>query len=311
MADNTTDTQNNENTQTKAKHFRYPIRQIKNNTDYLEIKVVKYVPPGIQSEKPGEFITGDLADSSSKYGAKTKTLSSICLPIPQNITDANSVTWSEDNLNPLQAFGLNAYAQTIAGNTKFDINKVRKDSGDLIGKALGDERLKSLVLAATGTALVNTFGANVSPNSIISRATGQVFNSNLELLFSGPNIRLFPFVFDFVPRDRREAAEVKDIIRTLKQHMSTKKTGTKGVFFQSPDVFLLKYKTGNKDHPFLNKFKPCALVDMNVIYTGSGTYATYQDSTPVHMQMTLTFKELNPIYAEDYDKEEAKGGVGY
>ena len=50
---------------------------------------------------------------------------------------------------------------------------------------------------------------------------------------------------------------------------------------------------------------------MNVIYTASGTYATYQDSTPVHLQMTLTFKELNPIYGEDYNKEEGLGGVGY
>jgi hypothetical protein len=29
------------------------------------------------------------------------------------------------------------------------------------------------------------------------------------------------------------------------------------------------------------------------------------------MQMTLTFKELNPIYSEDYETEEGKTGVGY
>lgn len=50
---------------------------------------------------------------------------------------------------------------------------------------------------------------------------------------------------------------------------------------------------------------------MNISYTGSGTYSTYQDGTPVHMQMSLTFKELNPIYAEDYDTDEGQIGVGY
>jgi hypothetical protein len=29
------------------------------------------------------------------------------------------------------------------------------------------------------------------------------------------------------------------------------------------------------------------------------------------MQLTLSFQELNPIYAEDYENEEGKIGVGY
>ena len=48
---------------------------------------------------------------------------------------------------------------------------------------------------------------------------------------------------------------------------------------------------------------------MSVNYTGAGTYASYADGNPVSLQMSLVFKELNPIYAEDYDKVE--GGVGY
>ena len=69
--------------------------------------------------------------------------------------------------------------------------------------------------------------------------------------------------------------------------------------------------TGNKPHPFLNRFKPMALTDMQINYTGSGTYATYHDGTPVHIQVTLTFKELNPIYSEDYDNIPLSDGVGY
>ena len=46
-------------------------------------------------------------------------------------------------------------------------------------------------------------------------------------------------------------------------------------------------------------------------YTGSGTYATYDDGTPVHMKLNLTFQELNPIYNEDYEDANAGKGVGY
>ena len=35
---------------------------------------------------------------------------------------------------------------------------------------------------------------------------------------------------------------------------------------------------------------------MSVNYTNAGTYASYEDGTPVNIRMSLTFKELNPIY---------------
>ena len=54
-----------------------------------------------------------------------------------------------------------------------------------------------------------------------------------------------------------------------------------------------------------------ALLNMAVNYTGAGTYATYGDTTPVHMKLDLSFQELNPVYAEDYDSEEGKEGVGF
>ena len=43
-----------------------------------------------------------------------------------------------------------------------------------------------------------------------------------------------------------------------------------------------------------------ALKNMSVNYTGSGTYATYTDTSPVHYKLNLQFQELDPIYAEDY-----------
>jgi hypothetical protein len=48
---------------------------------------------------------------------------------------------------------------------------------------------------------------------------------------------------------------------------------------------------------------------MSVNYNGSAQYATYPDATPVHMQLTLQFQELSPIYAEDYKNSDI--GVGY
>ena len=89
--------------------------------------------------------------------------------------------------------------------------------------------------------------------------------------------------------------------------------GQGGVFLRSPDVFSIRYLHNGKDHPFLNSFKHCALTGMSVNYTNAGTFASYADGTPVSIQMSLTFKELNPIYHEDYDEfsEGDNMGVGF
>ena len=165
---------------------------------------------------------------------------------------------------------------------------------------------------------VSALGANVSAQGLLTRSTGQVLNSNLELLFQGVNLRSFPFTFEFAPRSEPEAYQVKQIIRTFKQSMSPRSGGAgsgtntnAGLFVSSPKVFQLEYRSGNGPHPFLNVFKPCALGDISINYTGSNTYTTYADGTPVNITMSLTFKEINPVYFEDYNTEQGKKGVGY
>ena len=106
---------------------------------------------------------------------------------------------------------------------------------------------------------------------------------------------------------------VKNIIRTFKKSMSARNSSGAGagLFISSPNIFQLEYRSGNKKHPFLNTFKPCALKSMNVDYNASGAYATYEDATPVHMKLTLSFQELNPVYFSDYDGLTDRDGVGY
>ena len=143
------------------------------------------------------------------------------------------------------------------------------------------------------------------------RATGQILNPNLELLFNGVGIRTFPFSFQFFPRNRSEGQVVMDIIRTLKIEMApsrTTKSEAKGIFIKAPSVFHLKYKKGNRPHPFLNRFQPAVLSDMKVNYTAAGSHSTFYDGTPTHIQVDMQFKELNPIFREDYT---SVGGVGY
>jgi hypothetical protein len=325
------------NTNTNDKILRYPLKRIEDSTDYLRITVGQFKPSEFQPFKNQEVgnqisenlikevssqkgISKEIRTSLFEFADITDRLGSnavfskknlkyfITLPIPNNISDSNSVTWGEDRLNPLQSAGANA----IAGVANEGVAAIGGAFDEIISK-VPDANTKKAITAALAAA-----GVGSSPEALISRATGQVLNPNLELLFQGVNLRSFPFSFDFAPRSYDEGQMVMKIIKAFKTSMLPRTNNggasgagsSKGILISAPYVFQLQYMKGAKEHPFLNKFKPCALVDIQLNYTASGTYATYWDGTPVHMQMSLTFKELNPIYAEDYDNLKG-GGVGY
>ena len=303
--------------------FRYPLKALDNTTDWLSIKIFEYVLPAggsqfsigsaAQGFKDSKFQAANFSQTLSKSNISPQFY--ITLPIPQNITDSTSVTWGEDTVNPLAAAGVGVAAGVLkdpAGGVTAMMEAIKGTF-----KNIDQNTLTSLNTYVAAQA-VSALGANVSAQGLLTRSTGQVLNSNLELLFQGVNLRSFPFTFEFAPRSEAEAYQVKQIIRTFKQSMSPRNgcagSGTNtnaGLFVSSPKVFQLEYRSGNGPHPFLNVFKPCALGDISINYTGSNTYTTYADGTPVHITMSLTFKEINPVYFEDYNTEQGKKGVGY
>jgi hypothetical protein len=247
--------------------------------------------------------------------------------MPSNIQDSNSVSYESDSLNAFAATGVDAVqsAMVKGGKSLSDFLTGKETYAGTIPKdtpgANANEKLRnaiSLLLsnqaqkAATAQlaiSAVNVFGANVSFNSLLARSDSKILNPNMELLFNNVTLRTFRFSFKLAPRDPREALEVKSIIRSLKKNMAVK-GASNGTFLETPNIFKLTYRKGNQNHPFLHRFKDCALSDMNVQYTGDNVYATYADGTPVSMILNLTFKELLPIYAEDYDKSDDYNNSG-
>ena len=243
-----------------------------------------------------------------------KAIYYIQLPIPQDVNDSNVVTWGEDNMNIFQLAGVAAASEVMRNplQTFKTAKEAFADAENLLGGI--DEVSQRAISAAIAGRAIDALGGNVRPNSVLGRSAGVILNSNLELLFGGVNLRTFPFSINFSPRTEEESKEVLLIIKALKSSMAAKKNadvgGQGGIFLRAPDVFQLRYIHKGSDHPFLNSIKDCALTGMNVNYTNSGTYATYHTGVPVSIQMNLTFKELNPLYFEDYT-DPGLPGVGY
>ena len=313
---NTTST-TSRTTSRKSKKFsplRYPNSRIDTDSDYLEIRVVEYQPPGFELGDSGPLSLGTSTDALQEN--IENPLGFIFLPIPENIQDSNAVGWGDDSINGLAAAGVGAVTKSITSDDFFTgLAEGTKEFTGRLGSALNSDGAQKLASSFFASKAVNVLGGNTSLDGVLARTSGTIINPNMELLFKGVTLRSFNFTFDLAPRDERESDTIKRIFRIFKQNMQARKSSdgrnSSGFFLRSPNVFQLNYKTGRRNHNFLHKFKPMALLNMAVNYTGAGTYATYDDTTPVHMKLDLSFQELNPVYSEDYDSEEGKEGVGF
>lgn len=306
-----------------AEVLRYPYEAITKSTDYLQITIKNY--------QAGDLLTTPSAVPSAAVDVSTTVSSSlykqtlvndggiILLPMPANIQDSNSVSYEDGSLDAFTAIGVertqNMMMQDFnqSGGIAGALSKIA-DESMLAIKDLQDAGIKELMLKSLAASAVSVFGGNITVNQMLARSEGKTLNPNMELLFNGVSLRSFRFSFKMTPRNQNESTQIKKIIRSFKRNMAPK---SDGAFLLTPHVFQLEYRRGNTAHPFLHRFKPCALSDMSVNYTGENVYAVYDDSTPVSLVMDLTFKELVPIYEDDYDSDkngqiiEADGGVGY
>jgi len=330
-----------------AQILRYPYEALTDETDYLQIDIVGYTPVG---QLPGgSLVSGGpirrISSIENTKGATPQTtrlksgVGTILLPIPSNVQDGNSVSFADGNLDGLTAEVYSAVNTAMTKNNFSNIGSLFKAENytDVI-KGLAEPFIgnagtfKKIFLAQLASSAANIpLGGSLTRDAVFARQSGEILNQNVELLFNGVNLRSFKFSFKLTPRSSDEAKQVKFIINAFKKNMAPKLGGKSGttnqgevsnIFLSTPNVFNLTYKKGNDPHPFLHKFKQCALTDMSVNYTGEGVYATYGGAnkdgggTPVSMVLELGFKELEPIYDADYnidnDKDEQlTRGVGY
>ena len=265
--------------------------------DYLKLQMLQYSPKKMGFGglgKDGTFDTAGISNLSG-FGERPKNrtlLGSAILPIPGGIADNNNVGWSGETMNPVEA----AIASVALGTIMAGLGEGGKRIKDIATAAMGN---KNEVGTLTGTAIAAA--ASQTGSQLLKRTQGAILNPNMELLFSGPSLRQFNFSWKFAPRDPKEAQMVIKIIRFFKQGMAAIREEP-NLFLRTPNTFQLSYHHKGSPHNYLNKFKECALVNCGVQYTPDGNYATYEDGVMTAYQMTLSFQELEPVYADDYDK---------
>ena len=279
-----------------GQNLRYPLGQIPDlGYDFVTFTAHVYEAGGLKNLTTS---TG-----TERVGNALETIS---LPMLPGREESNSVTFGSDSMNAIQQaagnIALGALNTTSGKGMVAGLTKFASQSKEELDKLLAaDSEVRTQIIAYFA-------GQAAQAPGLMTRSTGSVLNPNMELLFKGPNLRTFNFAFQFRPRFESESVAVKEIIRIFKRNMAVQRSATE-MFLKTPNIFTIKYiHNGGEDHPFMNRMKPCMLSGFNVNYTPDNSYMTYQDGGMTGYDVTMTFQEIVPIYA---DEQQDEGGTGF
>tara|TARA_R100000231_G_scaffold106612_1_gene78936 strand:- start:873 stop:2486 length:1614 start_codon:yes stop_codon:yes gene_type:complete len=309
--------------------------------DYIFLEQFQYEPPNPVKGKKlfagGEVVSDkketpmNMPPDVLKYGVRrsnniSEDFGTCALPIPNQLDVSNGVSWGQARANSVELAGFSAansnIREVLSGN-KDIIQTLRsgvKGAGETfetLKKAIqnpdpNNPDVGNILSAGLAKAVLAQLNINVDIDQFITRQTGAAINPNLELLFGGPQLRTFSFVFDFAPNSSKEAVMVRKIQRWFRQGMLPARSGASGarpssLFLGSPNVFRISYRNHGQRIKGLNIIKICALTSCQVNFTPDGTYQSYEDaaaiSQPVRSSMKVTFNELTPIFRDDYREE--------
>lgn len=301
--------------------LKYPIDILDDRQDTLQITQLEYQSPNKDVFTTGisELLTKGIT-RNSVLKSKKSIKGTVVLPMPNSVGDSNRLDWGEDTMdsmttaatasmiqNPGPMVAGLAGAQALAGLLNLrgqqGLGSLASNAPQTVLRAiLTSQNLNNAATkAAFQSFVLSKYGFEISPESILARGAGIVPNSNLQLLFKNVQLRTFTFAYKLSPRSEQEAKEVNMILRFFKQGMAAKK-GAAGttLYLKTPNVFKLEYKTGNSPIKGINKFKICALQSFNVDYAPNQQWTAYEGGQPTSVIMTMGFKELEPVYENDY-----------
>ena len=270
--------------------LKYPETLDAGKQDVIKFSMLKYSPKAFQTTKDN---LGGFADRPS-IGKDRNAIGVVTLPIPNGISDSNTLNWGDTTMNAAEALAANLALSGIKGGGQ--------GLTDTAGKVAGAVQSNSGEVAGGMAALFAGLAVQGNAASILQRTEGAVINPNLELLFNAPTLRPFNFTFKLASRSETESKIIRSIIRFFKQGSAAQKSES-NLFLKAPHTFQIQYLHNGKPHNFLNQFKECALQSFGVSYTPEGQYATFNDGAMVSYQITMQFQELEPIFNEDYTND--------
>lgn len=239
---------------------------------------------------------------------KASTLATIHLPIPASLQVGYNVNYNNVDLGTIS--GTASRSDDIASARQILDGEIGNALGQAFN-ALGDEELQDTALTAAGRAAIRGVGNSFGLNAVDAAAllTGIAVNPHSAVLFQGVNFREHQFTYRMMASNRQESDNIRSILNTFRYSMYPSFEGILSKasvnLFNFPEQWFLRFSKNHRE--YLYDFMPSVLVSMNVNYNGSSMPAFFEDTkAPVHIEATLTFREVEIMTKETINNEMAQ-----
>ena len=226
-------------------------------------------------------------------------------PLPSELHDDTSVGYRNDNTKAVGDV-LNRNFQGLAAATALGTASIIPGTMAMISKGLGESFNNTFPAEMIGTAIESSMGVSANPNPVIA--------------FEGPELRTFAYSWLLQPRNKKESDKITAAIKYLKSRsLPSNNIKDQVSILDYPylcQVNFYPWDNGGGNNSWgwtdnsIIRYKKCFISNVNVNYAPSNVPAFYGSTQqPVAIQLTLTFREVEYMLANDWDPSMAGSGT--
>ena len=230
----------------------------------------------------------------------TRIKRSVAIYMPETVATTYSHEWN--GVSATEAGGnIGKYSQ-IGGNAG-GTNPVL-DAFNTGGKNLftsgPNKQFNSAQSAEIGSD-IGTATGQLGPgfNELSLKSLGKAINPHIEMLYKQTQNRQYTFLFHFIPRSQQESIAIFNIIKTFKMYAAPEVSNEAGGrYFIPPAQFDISFYFMQAENQSIARISTCALTTIQVNYSGAGSWTTFNDGSPLRIDLELTFSETDILTRE-------------
>ena len=224
----------------------------------------------------------------------TKRLdTAIAMYMPNSVQVTYGTKYDDEAIGGLAAAAASVFQGIQGGQSFGDALK------DQLGNIAEDVKKKGLKI---GLDVADGLGVTGARNALEITA-GAVIADRMELAFKNVDRRSFQYTFKMIPKNSREADEIRKIVFAFKANMLPEMlNGRNRDTMTVPNTFNIQYMYKGKENDYIHRVSECFLDNVQVTY-GGDRYKTFEPhaddgAPPVETTITLSFKEIEIITRE-------------
>lgn len=131
-------------------------------------------------------------------------------------------------------------------------------------------------------------------SNFVSTDTGLQLNPFQFMMFKRPNFKEHTLQWTLAPNTRQESETIRTIVNRCKKAALPTPQGN--YIMRYPDIAVVSFKPDK----YLFKLKPCAIISVQVDYTGAGGPSFFNSGAPTVVNLTLQLKEIELWNTQNY-----------